>query len=180
MMRPGPVVFNPPPVVFDQPPIVIQPPRDNNNPFKDNNNPFKDNNNPFKDIPGGPPAAKTYVYKQATGQLKLDNQLIGTGYSGKGKARNNPAMQAVKDGPIPIGDYLITGKQDDPTLGGQNIGLLPVAGGNFFNRFPGERFAILPETNPPNNPPSGCFVVVPRQVLDTISTDPFTKLQVVP
>jgi hypothetical protein len=178
MGRPAPIVFNPPPIVFNPPPVVVAPPRDNN-PFKDNNNPFKDNNNPFKDKAIGPPAAKIYVYNQTTGQLKLDNKLICTGYSGKGQARNNPAMQAVKDGPIPIGEYMITGKQDDPNLGGQNIGLLPVAGGNFFNRFPGERFAILPETNPPNNPPSGCFIVVPRNVLDTISTDPFTKVQVV-
>ena len=45
-----------------------------------------------------------------------------------------------------------------------------------FGRFPGEPFAIIAETD---NPPSGCFIVVPREVLDKLSTQKLAKLRVV-
>jgi hypothetical protein len=117
----------------------------------------------------------TYSYSQSTGKLTLKDQLVGVGYSGKGAAKNDSAKQAEKDGPIPIGDYVFTGYRNDPKLGGKVMGLLPVAGGNYFNRFPRERFAIIAETD---NPPSGCFIVVSREVLDKLNTAPHTRLRV--
>src|SRR5947209_8129359 len=100
-VRPAPIVFNapPPPIVFEQPP-------NNPNPFPPND-PFKnfpkDNNNPFKDNVGAPDPPNIFVYERSTGKLKQNNQEIGVGYSGKGPARNNAAMQAQRDGPIPLG-----------------------------------------------------------------------------
>ena len=45
-----------------------------------------------------------------------------------------------------------------------------------FGRYPGEPFEILAETD---NPPSGCLILLPRDVLDKLSTQPQTKLLVV-
>jgi len=126
--------------------------------------------------PGVKGPGPVYVYSQSTGTLTLNNELVVVGYSGKGAAKNNNAKQADKDGPIPIGDYLFIGFRNDPKLGGKVMGLLPVAGGNFFNRFPGEPFAIIAETD---NPPSGCFIFISPDVLDKLSTVPFTKVRVV-
>src|SRR5438874_13578527 len=127
-----PVMVNPPPVVVNPPPVEFNPPQFNPPQFNPPQfNPPKDNNNPFKDNAFKPPVQpKQYIYSQSTGQLKEDNQLIGTGYSGKGQAKNNQAMQATKGtGAIPIGEYLITGKQDnDLRINSPVIGLLPVAG----------------------------------------------------
>jgi hypothetical protein len=124
-------------------------------------------------VKGAPP---TYTYTQSTGKLTLNDELIGTGYSGKGAMKNDNAKQSEKDGPIPIGEYVLTGFQDNVKLGGKNMGLLPVAGGNYYGRFPMEPFAIIAETD---NPPSGCFIVVPREVLDKLSTQKLAKLRVV-
>jgi uncharacterized protein (TIGR03067 family) len=124
-----------------------------------------------------PPAASVlYVYSQRTGKLTLNDQLVAVGYSGKGAAKNDPAQQAAKDGPIPTGEYMLTGFRDEPKLGGKIMGLLPVAGTNYFNRFPSETFAIIAETD---NLPSGCFIVVGRDVLEKLSTAPLSKVQVV-
>ena len=113
----GPIVFNPPPIVVNQPPP-------DNNPVQDQN-PFNKDNLFNKDkfvIPG----AKTYVYSQSTGQFKLDNDVIGIGYSGKGAGRNNPAMQTQKNlGPIPAGDHKIMGKRVDPKTGEPVFDTLP-------------------------------------------------------
>jgi uncharacterized protein (TIGR03067 family) len=107
-----------------------------------------------------------YVYTQSTGKLTLNDQPLCVGYSGKGAARNDPAKQAEKDGPIPIGEYMLTGFREEPKLGGKIMGLLPVAGTNYFKRFPGEPFAIIADTG---NPPSGCLIVVPRDVLEKLN-----------
>lgn len=185
MMRPAPIVFNPPPVVFNPPPPAFNPPPPpafNPPPIvvdpPNFDKPFRDNN-PFKDkvvLPPDPPL--NYVYERATGTLKLNNQVIGTGYSGKGAARNNGAMEAQKEGPPPLGEYLMSARRNDFRFG-DTIGLLPMAGLNTFQRFPFETFGILPETNPPGNPPSGCFIVVPAKTFNEMKVPPLSKLRVV-
>jgi hypothetical protein len=150
MMGARPIVLNPPPIVIDPQPIALD--------------------------PGLGP--KQYTYSLSTGQLKLGQELIGTGYSGKGPARNNAAMQNLKgQGPIPTGEYIITGRRDDFNTGEPIIGLMPAAVTNTYQRWPGENFEIQPETNPPGNA-SG--IVMPRNARERIDTAPFTKLIVVP
>jgi len=59
-----------------------------------------------------------WSYSQTTGELLHDGGFEGTGYSGTGLGRNNPAEQAVQNvGPIPQGQYQIGAAYDDPTLG---------------------------------------------------------------
>ena len=126
--------------------------------------------------PPTPPGGTLYVYSQSTGKLTLNDQLVAVGYSGKGPAKNNPSKQAEKDGPIPLGEYMFSGYRDDPKVGAKIMGLLPVAGGNYFNRFPSETFAIIAQSE---NLPSGCFIVVPGDTLQKLSTTPVAKVQVV-
>jgi hypothetical protein len=53
-----------------------------------------------------------WIYSQRTGELYWEHppvrELIGTGYSGAGSLKNDPAMQCISDlGPIPRGEYTI-------------------------------------------------------------------------
>jgi hypothetical protein len=157
-----------PQIVFNvDPPAIQAPPPDN--PFQPPNNPPP--NNPF--------ATKQYVYKQTTGQLMLNNEIIGAGYSGKGQGRNNPATENQKNvGPIPAGSYKIMGKRVDGQTGATIVDTLP-SGHNAAGRWPGtERFAIRGDTNPPGMGPAG-DIVVPRQVLDKIDPNGFPDLKVI-
>ncbi len=51
-------------------------------------------------------AEKEFVYSQSTGKLSFDGVLFGSGYSGKGPAKNDPGKENEKNaGPIPRGLY---------------------------------------------------------------------------
>lgn len=117
-----------------------------------------------------------YLYSQSTGKLTLNDKLLGVGHSGLGAAKNDNAKQGDKNGPIPIGDYLFAGFQIDPRLGGKAMVLLPMVAANTFGRFPAEPFGIMATTD---SPPSGCVIFMPGDVLDKLSTQPLTRLQVV-
>lgn len=148
LFRPPPVVIQQP--VVQQPPAVIQP-------------------------PAGP---KEYTYVQSTGQLKLGNEVIGTGYSGQGAAKNNPAMQFVKDtGPIPTGDYLIHRRTQDDKTGEPIIELHTAVWTNTGGRK--EMFKIVADSNPPGNAGVNA-IVLPRDAREKIDTAPLTKIKVVP
>ena len=60
----------------------------------------------------------TWTYSQTSGELTHDGKFIGTGYSGTGFGRNNPAAQNLQTvGPVPQGSYIIGDAYDDPKLG---------------------------------------------------------------
>lgn len=47
-------------------------------------------------------------YRQSTGELTSDHGAQGTGYSGHGEGKNNPAAEHIRNvGPIPAGRYTI-------------------------------------------------------------------------
>ena len=69
-----------------------------------------------------------YTYEQSTGKLYTSaGSLFGTGYSGNGEGKNNPAWQAIKDhGPLPCGVYqAIRLIERDPQVGWYAIHLAP-------------------------------------------------------
>ena len=172
-----PVVVNPPPVVINPPPQMNPaPPMNPGNP-----GPPMNPGNPMPPVnPGNPFQKKQYVYAQRTGQLKLGNDVIGTGYSGRGAA-NNPGMQNQRNvGPIPGGDFVMT-RRADPGTGEPIIDLLPVAPSNAAGRFPFESFKIRCETNPPGGGGAG-DIVLPRPAIDRIQINnaDFSQLKVVP
>lgn len=77
-----------------------------------------------------------FTYKQSTGQLYHEGELIATGYSGYGAGKNCSAMQDKRDvGPLPRGTYAI-GKPHDTTSHGPFVMQLAP-------------FAAPPEWNPP-------------------------------
>jgi hypothetical protein len=54
--------------------------------------------------------ALAWTYSQKTGELQQDGKHVGSGYSGAGVGKNKPEMQGAHNvGPIPAGDWTITG-----------------------------------------------------------------------
>ena len=68
-----------------------------------------------------------FTYSQSKGELRdVEGKLIGTGYSGFGEGKNNPAMQAVPGvGPIPRGAYSIGPAFDSQAHGRLVMRLFP-------------------------------------------------------
>ena len=68
-----------------------------------------------------------WLYSQTSGNLwNADGEIIATGYSGYGEGKNNPAMQRVVGvGPIPRGDWVVTGVYDSKKIGPYAIKLEP-------------------------------------------------------
>jgi hypothetical protein len=169
----APIVLNPPQVVVNQPPPPIVFGKD----------PFAIKDNAAKDKGFVPPAQekpKEYTYKVSSGELKLGNELIGKGYSGKATGKNNSTMEKTKNlGPIPTGDYMIIGRITDPKNGEVWFKTNPMV--NTSGRWPLEEFHIYFETNPPGNNPAS-YVVMPRDVRDRIEyrENPNNRLKVVP
>lgn len=77
----------------------------------------------------------TWAYRQSDGQLTLDGEFKGYGYSGTGEGRNNGDMQAVPNvGPIPKGTYTIGPWYNDEHLGPCVMHLDPTPDTNTFGR----------------------------------------------
>jgi len=151
MMRGGPpIVMNRPAIAVKPPPVVVDPPPQDNNPFP-------------KDVPNKDkvnPGARDYVYNQRTGQLTLDNQVIGTGFSGTGAAKNNPALQKQKKiGPIPVGEWRVAGRRNDANTAEPILELQFFNGIKIAGRMPSEAFTIHSD-NAPNAGESG--IAMPR------------------
>lgn len=65
-------------------------------------------------------------YVQATGELLLDGEHAGAGYSGFGAGRNNPSAQTLSNiGPLPEGFYAI-GEPTDLNGGAHGPFVLPL------------------------------------------------------
>ncbi len=100
------------------------------------------------------------VYSQATGNLALEGNLIGTGYSGNGTGLNNPAMQDDPDiGPIPQGAYTIGPACHDPEKGPVVMELQPDPANQMFGRsgflIHGDNFAMNHSAS------HGCIILGP-------------------
>ena len=68
-----------------------------------------------------------HIYSQSSGKLwGSSGEIIATGYSGYGRGKNNAALQGVKSvGPIPRGEWVITGVYDSKRVGPLAIILEP-------------------------------------------------------
>lgn len=100
-------------------------------------------------------------YSQSTGELYLDNTLVGSGYSGAGLnmagGRNNPTMQNVANqGPIPTGEYQIGSSFRHPQKGPIAMRLNPV-GHNALGR----SAFMIHGNNAQNNASKGCIILGP-------------------
>jgi len=76
-----------------------------------------------------------WTWTQETGTLTKIGISPARGYSGYGRGKNNPAMQAMPDvGPIPRGTYAIGPAFFHPEKGPCVMGLVPDAENEMFGR----------------------------------------------
>jgi hypothetical protein len=69
-----------------------------------------------------------WEYSQHTGEMKLNGQFVGKGYSGFGPGKDKPEMEALSNiGPIPRGIYTIGAARQHPSKGPVVMSLTPVA-----------------------------------------------------
>ena len=101
-----------------------------------------------------------WEYHQGTGTLLHDGKFEGSGYSGTGTGRNNPAAQAEQAvGPIPQGHYKIGGAYQHPHLGPCVMNLDPAPDTDTLGR--GD-FRIH-GNNQANDASHGCIILGPVQ-----------------
>lgn len=63
-----------------------------------------------------------WIWKQAAGELWRNGELVSRGYSGKGRGKNNPALQGLAGiGPIPQGDWKLLSIYDSKLVGPRAI-----------------------------------------------------------
>jgi hypothetical protein len=147
-----------PPIVFNAPPPPDNPPPDNAPP----DNPPPDNPPPAN----AKPIFIKYQYNQNTGELKRGGQVIGTGFSGTGEAKNDPRSYKERtNGVIPTGDWRVERRRVDPKTGEPILDLAHFTGGHVAGRIPGENFTIHADDSP-NAGESG--IAMPRNVRDAI------------
>jgi hypothetical protein len=118
-----------------------------------------------------------WTYKQATGELSHDGVLVGTGYSGFGAGKNNPADQAIPDvGPIPTGNWIIEGPPFDSAEHGPYVmRLTPEQGTNAHGR---SGFLLHGDSvEHPGAASRGC-IVMPRPIREQVWASGDRKLQV--
>ena len=108
-----------------------------------------------------------WSYSQPTGNLSLDGNLVGTGYSGNGGGLNNPAMQDDPDvGPIPQGNYTISTAYTDPEKGPIVMGLTPDPANQMFGR---DGFLIHGDNQAMNHTASKGCIILGRLIREQIS-----------
>jgi hypothetical protein len=99
-----------------------------------------------------------WTYRQSTGEIIHNGELIGIGYSGNGQWKNDPASQDIVDhGPLPRGLYTMTDLvKDHPKLGPYVIVLTPDPSNDMFGRseFRWHGDSLLS----PGNGSDGCIV----------------------
>ncbi len=109
----------------------------------------------------------TYRYEQSTGRFSRDGELMATGYSGQGEAKNDPERQGeVRTGPIPRGIYIIGRARNTPTHGPMVMALSPVPGTDTLGR---SGFLIHGDSrSAPGTASLGCIILPPhvRSMID--------------
>ncbi len=69
----------------------------------------------------------TWIWDQSAGRLSLNGDVVSRGYSGKGRGKNNPALQNVVGvGPLPRGRYRIGAPRTSQRTGPYAMDLFPI------------------------------------------------------
>ncbi len=109
----------------------------------------------------------SWIWTQQAGELWWNGKLISKGYAGKGRGKNNPALQAVKGiGPIPQGIWKMVGVRDSPNTGRFTISLVAQDGNQDDIHQPTGRSAFRVHGDSIKNPGTasrGC-IVLPRGI----------------
>jgi len=122
-----------------------------------------------------PPRPEGWSWDQSEGVLYLNSQWAARGYSGRGKGRNNPAMEAARGvGPIPAGRWRIGPPRTSGRTGPHVMDLTPI-GHDAHGR---SAFQIHGD-NAAGDASSGC-IVLPRVWRERISKSGVGLLEVTP
>lgn len=118
-----------------------------------------------------------WIYDQSSGLLTKSGVVISKGYAGKGRGKNNPALDNVVGvGPIPDGDWLITEKYDSKNVGPYALVLVPAKGTNTHGR---SAFRIHGDSiRSPGTASRGC-IVLPRKIREKIWSSGDRELKVI-
>lgn len=122
--------------------------------------------------------AFAWTYSQKSGELNQDGTKVATAYSGAGAGKNNPDMQHMHNvGPIPQGDWTITGPpQDTTTHGPYVLRLTPASETETFGR---SGFLMHGDSNDhPGTASQGC-IIAPRSVREKVWNSGDRDLKVV-
>ena len=122
--------------------------------------------------------AFAWTYAQTTGELQQDGKPVGTGYSGFGAGKNNPAMASIRNvGPIPVGHWTILGPPVNTAEHGPCVlTLKPSAETSTFGR---DGFLMHGDSREsPGCASHGC-VIMPRPVREQVWKSGDTALEVV-
>lgn len=105
-------------------------------------------------------------WDQSKGELSYRGAYVSSGYAGKGRGKNNPALQAIPSiGPIPRGDWKMTGVKDSPNTGPFTIVLVPMPGTDTKGR---SAFRIHGDSvKAPGTASRGC-IILPRKIRERI------------
>jgi hypothetical protein len=116
----------------------------------------------------------TWRYEQSTGRLW---HLVGTGYSGRDEAKNQPDLESVRNrGPIPRGKWRIAGRYDSPRRGPLCLQLEPGDGTDTLGR---SAFLIHGDSiKAPGTASEGC-IIMPRAVRQAVWDSGDRDLEVV-
>ena len=118
-----------------------------------------------------------WTYSQGTGAL-LDpsGRKVATGYSGKGRGKNNCELQHLKSvGPVVRGMYIIDEPRDSEKVGPFAMDLIPYPENDMLGR---SAFMIHGD-NRTGTASQGC-IILPRRVRHIIWDSGERKLKVVP
>lgn len=122
-------------------------------------------------------------WDQSAGELTRDGRLISRGYSGNGRGKNNPAMQAaVGVGPIPAGRWKIVERYDSANVGAYALKVFAVdAQPNDDTHQPTGRGAFRihgDSIRAPGTASHGC-IILPRAIRELIWKSGDRDLEVV-
>jgi hypothetical protein len=108
----------------------------------------------------------TWQRDQSAGELSRDGNAVSRGYSGRGRGRNNPALQAMAGvGPVPRGRWTIAGRYDTARVGPCTLVLEPAEGTRTFGRSAFRNHGD--SMRAPGTASRGC-IILPRRVREAI------------
>lgn len=107
-----------------------------------------------------------WVFKIRTGEMYHNNTKVATGYSGKGKYKNDPAFTDIpNEGPLPVGNYTIGAPRTSTKTGPYAMDLTPNAANKMNGR---SAFQIHGDSiKNPGTASSGC-IIMPRNIRELI------------
>lgn len=124
----------------------------------------------------------SWKWDQSAGELTRAGQLVSRGYSGNGRGKNNPSMQAAQGvGPIPAGKWKITELYDSANVGKYALKLFAVDDKLDDTHSPTGRGAFRIHGDSIKNPGTashGC-IILPRPIREMIWKSGDRDLEVV-